>query len=358
MITWWNTEFGEKEALDAAEVVRSGYLNEGPKTREFERVVADYLHVKHVHAVPNGTIALAASLWSLGIGAGDDVIVPDVTFIATANAVKLVGANPIVADVNLHDMNISARSIRDKMSPNVKAIIIVHINGRCCDIDEIEKIRKEFNVKIIEDTAQGLGSRNKKNLGTFFDFGTISLAPSKVISTGQGGLVVTNDDSLSNQVVRFKDHGRMARTELEHLQPGYNLKFTDVAAAIGLAQMQDLSRRLKKALDDYDFYRSQFSEIEGIKIFDFDFENGEIPLWIDFVSESRNELIKYLEGKNILPRPLWDCTHRSWVGGKDEEFPNSSKLADTAFWLPSGPSLSPQDRQIVADEVKNFFQQL
>lgn len=358
MIEWWNTGFGEAEASAVSKVVSSGYLNEGAKTKEFEKSVAELLEVKHVHAVPNGTVALAVALWALDVKPGDHVIIPNITFIATASAVRMVGAIPVLCDVNLNDMNICIEQIRLKITEKVKAIIIVHINGRCCNVAEIEKIKTEFGLPVIEDTAQGLGSKNKKPLGTFFDVGTISLAPSKVISTGQGGLVLTNNLNLSEKIIRLKDHGRLSRSDLNHPIFGFNFKFTDLQAAVGLEQLQVLDSRLQKAIDDYDYYRKVFSQIEGIDIYSFDFANGEVPLWIDFRSPHRIKLFSYLEGKNIFPRPIWECLHRSWIGGKDQDFPNSCKIASEAFWLPSGPTLAEKNREIVANEVLNFYKSL
>jgi perosamine synthetase len=356
MIQWWNTDFGENEALAAAEVVRSGQLNEGPVTRKFEAIVAEYLKVKHVKAVPNGTIALATALWALKIGPGDEVLIPDVTFIATANAVRLVGAVPILVDVNRHDMNISMEDLEKKISRQTKAIIIVHINGRACDIEALRCLKQKYdNIPIIEDTAQGLGScYHNAYLGTIFDVGTISLAPSKVISTGQGGLILTNSDQLRDQFIRFKDHGRLSRSEVHHPQPGFNFKFTDVQAAIGIEQFKRLPVRLEKAKSDYWFYKHKLKGIEELYIPDVQFHRGEVPLWIDAISIHRTKLLEYLKNKEIYPRPLWTSLHTEWLGQKGE-FPNSLFLNDTAFWLPSGPCLAEKEMEIVASEIIEFF---
>lgn len=355
MIHWWNTDFGKEEADNAHEVVLSGYLNEGKKTRELEARFAEIMGCKYAHMVPNGTLALATALWAVGIKPGDEVIVPDITFIATASAVHMVGAKPILCDVREEDMNIDPASIRKVMNPNVKAIAIVHINGRCCDISELQKIKDEFKLPIIEDTAQGLGSINKKHLGTFFDVGSMSLAPSKVISAGQGGVVFTNDSKTSEMITRLKDHGRMSRTEDHHPMPGYNLKFTDLQASVCDKQLDRLPARLKKAKEDYDYYQKKFDGLDGIKILPFNFEAGEVPLWIDFYSGRRDELFAFLEKSEIFPRPVWGCLHHQWIGGEDKDFPVSTKIGKEAFWLPSGPILSKEDRETVANKVLEFF---
>lgn len=356
MIQWWNTGFGENEAKAAYNLVLSGQLNEGSVTRKFESILADYLKVPFVKAVPSGTVALTMALWALGIKSGDEILVPDITFIATANAVHCVGAKPVFVDVDRHDFNISVEALEKKMSKKVKAVIVVHINGRACDIEGLKRFKQKYeNIPIIEDTAQGLGSRYFETyLGTIFDIGTISLAPSKVISTGQGGLLLTRNEKYHEQFIRLKDHGRLSRQELSHKAPGFNFKFTDLQAAIGIEQLKLLPERLAKAKQDYFFYKERLQDIPEIHMPPVNFGRNEFPLWIDAITEQRAPLFAYLESKKIYPRPIWGSLHREWYA-QEGEFEASNYLNDTAFWLPSGPILPTRDMETVCQEVRHFF---
>ena len=192
-IAWWNAHFGEPEVQRASATIRSNYLNEGALTRELEAKFATFLSAGHVDATPNGTVALALCLWALGIQPGEEVIVPDLTFIATANAVHMVGGRPVPVDVRSDDFTLSPEQTEAAITRKTKAIIVVHVNGRAVDLAAFQALRDKTGLPIIEDTAQGLGSKSgERYLGTIFDMAAISLAPSKIISTGQGGLVITN----------------------------------------------------------------------------------------------------------------------------------------------------------------------
>lgn len=358
MIEWWNTEFDKSDADAAHRAISSNYINEGKITRGLEKDIQEFLCVKHAHLVPSGTVALTIALMSVGVVPGDEVIIPDITFIATANSIALVGARPVLCDVN-DDLNISVQDIERKITNKTKAIIAVHINGNTCNYLGLKKISEQFNIPIIEDTSQGLGSNSKHGyLGTLFDIGTYSLAPSKIISTGQGGIVVTNDSSLSEKIIRMKDHGRLARSELEHPAPGYNFKFTDLQAAIGSEQFKKLPSRLRKAQEDYDFYQGQLSKVSQIHFTGYDKEFGSVPLWVDIRVKDRQQLIEHLNLNNIYPRPIWRAMHKDWIGGQDESFPSSSRISEEVLWLPSGPTISAEKLEIVAREILRFYEEL
>lgn len=356
-IFWWNANFGKEEKLELEGVVDSNYLNEGPRTKELEEGISKYMNAGYACLVPNGTLALALSLWALGVKRGDEVILPDLTFVATLNAVHMVGATPILADIDSETFNISVESVREKLSPKTKVVILVHINGRPCDIEGFRAMKADTGLRILEDSAQALGSKyeNRDHLGTLFDMGAISLAPSKVISTGQGGIILTRDEELRNRVLRLKDHGRLARSEMNHPFPGYNFKFTDLQAAVGLAQLNKLEGRLKKATADLELYQSMLKEVKDVAVGEFNCSEGEVPLWIDACATRKNDYIAYMKARNIEIRPFWDLMHRQWVGGRDEDFPNACAVEEKGFWLPNGPSLSKEAICRVCDETKGFF---
>jgi perosamine synthetase len=355
IICWWNTGFGEAEATVAANVVRSGYLNEGSLTREFEKQLGEFLKVKFVKAVPSGTTAISIALWAVGIQPGEEVLVPNTTFMASASGIHMTGATPVLVDVYRHDFNINVDDLVSKISKKTRAILIVHINGRPADIARLQEIHQKYKIPIVEDTAQGLGSSHKGQfLGTIFDIGCISLAPSKVISTGQGGLVLTNSSALHDNVIYLKDHGRLARTEIHHPRPGYNFKFTDVQAAIGIEQIKVLPERLRKAKDDYTFYRESLRDVPGILVVPIDLEAGHIPLWIDTWVENRPALMAHLKSLEIYPQPFWEPLHQQWIPSKGS-FPVSTEVCAHGMWLPSGPWGRIEDMRTVSQQIRKFL---
>ena len=355
-IAWWNAHFGEPEVQRASATIRSNYLNEGALTRELEAKFATFLSAGHVDATPNGTVALALCLWALGIQPGEEVIVPDLTFIATANAVHMVGGRPVPVDVRSDDFTLSPEQTEAAITRKTKAIIVVHVNGRAVDLAAFQALRDKTGLPIIEDTAQGLGSKSgERYLGTIFDMAAISLAPSKIISTGQGGLVITNDRTLHDNVVRLKDHGRLARSDSFHPVPGHNYKFTDLQAAVGLAQFDKLPQRLEKAKRDHRFYREALADVEGIRLVPVDGPSGAVPLWVDALSDRRATLMAAMRERHIELRPFWDCLHRQWLGGDPAAYPVSREAERTGFWLPSGPALDTGKMEIVCHEIKKFF---
>lgn len=355
-IFWWNTEFGEEEKLAVSEVVLSNYLNEGPRTRDLEQAFGDFLKVPHVHAVPNGTVALALCLWALGVQPGDEVIIPDLTFIATASAVKMVGAVPVLVDVDAVDGNLKVADIESKISERTKAVIAVHINGRVVDVEGLNLLKKKYGLRLIGDCAQALGSldSHEKSLVSYFDMSALSLAPSKIMSTGQGGLVMTNDQALSDKVIRLKDHGRMSRSEELHAEPGFNFKFTDLQAVVGLEQLKKLPSRLQKAKMDFAFYKDHLNGIEELEFW-IDPADGFVPLWVDAICAQRDELRSALSKEGIEIRPFWGALHRQWLGGTDLDFPVASRLCDEGLWFPSGPSCPEETMARVCERVKAYF---
>ena len=355
MIAWWHSELGTEEAEAVKKVVLSNYVNEGPLTRQFEKEVGQFLKVPFVKAVPSGTVALSCALWALGVQPGDEVLVPDVTFIATAHAVQMIGAKPILVDVDNHTLNICCEDLVRKITPRTKGVIAVHVNGRAAPIEKLREIKHKHGLFIVEDAAEALGSRyHEQYLGGIFDVGCVSLAPSKVISTAQGGLLLTRSEELHNQFIRLKDHGRLSRAEAHHPGPGYNFKFTDIQAAIGIEQLKKLPTRLEKAKADHLFYHESLSGITDLEIMPFDLKRGEVPLWIDARSSRRDELLAFLKSKDIHPQPIWWPLHKQWFAN-DGRFPNGEKIGKEVFWLPSGPSCPLAAMRDTAAAVREFF---
>jgi len=210
-ITWWKTLFGEEEVNKVADSIREEHVSQGPVTAEFERQVSGFLDIPYVIATTSGSMALLMSLWVLGVGPGDEVIVPNRTWIATAHAPLLLGAKVKLVDVEPNRPIIDASLIEERITEKTKAIIPVHMNGRAADMQKIKAIASTYNINVIEDAAQAIGSKNRDGfLGTQADIGCFSLSVAKTISTGQGGFLVTDNEDIAQRL-------KAIRTQAEYV---------------------------------------------------------------------------------------------------------------------------------------------
>lgn len=242
----WLDDDAKQEVLNvlAENSLTSPAKNGGKRVQDFENLLKSYLNVKHVIAVNSGTSAIHAALLSLGIKPGDEVILPSFTFVATANSVVATGAKPVFADVNKNDYTIDAADVERKVTERTKAIIPVHLYGHPSDMDEINDIANSKYLKVVEDSCQSLGSlHNQKQTGTIGDLGCFSFYASKVLTTGEGGAIVTNDDDLYEQLLMIRNHGMVNGYDTRVF--GLNLRLPELSAALGISQMKKLDQMLK-----------------------------------------------------------------------------------------------------------------
>jgi perosamine synthetase len=358
-IDFWVPQFGSEEKALVADVIDSGFLNDGDVTSRFERQVAELLNCRYVIATTSGTTAIFLALAGAGVQAGDEVLVPDVTFIATANAVSLTGAKPVLVDVDPQTLNLDPAAAERAITPRTKAIVPVHVSGRAVDISAILETAKRHGLQVIEDAAEAfLSKHHGKCLGTFGSAGCFSLSPNKTITTGQGGLIATDDDRLHVRLRELKDQGRPARGtggDDTHNSLGYNFKFTNLQAAIGLAQLKDLPRRAGRMRSIYKGYRDGLLGIDGISVIPFDVEQGELPQWTDVLVDQRDALYDHLVSQGIRGRRYWHPIHtQAPYRLPSQQFPNSSKQIPHAMWLPSAFTLSDEDVAAVCAEIQSF----
>ena len=359
-LPWWQPIIGEEERKLISKALDNNFPNEGELTIEFEKKLANLLGCKYAIAVTSGTAAMFLSLKALGIGHGDEVIVPDITFIATANAVEMTGAKPILVDVEPNTMNMDAESFSKAITKKTKAVIPVHVSGRAANMKKIMEIAENNNLHIVEDAAEAfLSKHDGKYLGTFGRFGCFSFSPAKTITTGQGGAIATNDSKLVTRLRELKDQGRPVRGtggDDVHHSFGYNFKFTDLQAAIGLGQLNYVKQRTERSKRNYELYKENLGNLEGFSLFKFDIKNGEQPQWTDAIVEKRNELDKYLADKGIGCRRFWFPIHtQAPYKMPDDKFPNSTKLSPRAIWLPSSFTLSDDDVINTCSHIKEFL---
>ena len=357
-ISWWQPMVGPKAKEMVSEVIDNNFLNDGPKTTEFEQRIAAICKTPFAVAVTSGTAALYLALEAFGIKAGDEVIVPDLTFIATANAVSQTGATPVLVDVEPKTFNISVDAIKSAITPRTKAIMPVHVSGRPGDMDAILELAKKHNLRVIEDAAEGLGSHYKgRPLGSIGDAGCFSFSPMKTIATGQGGMIVVKDPAVHSRLRELKDQGRPVRgtggADM-HISLGYNYKFTDLQAAVGLSQVDDLPRRVESLRNTYKYYRKNLDGVRGIRVLDFDLQAGEAPQWVDAWVENRDALHDTLVANKIYPRKFWFPLHTQMpyqhIKGN---FQHSIACSAHGLWLPSALDLTEVDLAAVCQAIRS-----
>ncbi|MBI2857796.1 MAG: DegT/DnrJ/EryC1/StrS family aminotransferase, partial [Chloroflexi bacterium] len=252
---------GEEEKKAMAEYLGGGgWLTEFKKTREFESMIAGYTGSKHAVVVNNGTISLIIALMAIGVKDEDEVIVPDYTMIASANAVVLAGARPVLVDIDPADLALDPVLTEKAITPRTRAIMHVSINGRSGNIESIGDLARKHRLFLIEDAAQSLGSRYQgRHMGTFGDIGSFSFSPHKIITTGQGGALITDDDGLFKKISMIKDFGRQQGGIDYHEVMGLNSKFTDLQSVIGIEQMKKLDWRVTRKKGIYRLYQERLS---------------------------------------------------------------------------------------------------
>lgn len=352
MIPQIEPQFDRDEADALSEyILRGGWGTEFRKTIELEGKIARFLNVKHACMTTSGTQALILTLMACGVGSGDYVIVPSLTMIATANAVRLLGAVPYFVDVGSTGC-LDPYMVMEQWQPKVKAVIYVSLNGRARGLNTLAEWCESKEVILIEDACQSFGSRTDEDfIGTIGDVGCFSFSPHKIISTGQGGCVVTNNNHISRKVRAIKDFGRPLGGVDIHPEFGINGKFTDFQAVIGLEQMNKLPERLLAKKRIFAQYRDA---LEGYVQF-IDTEQSEVPWFVDIYTTKRKKLMQHLTVNNIGVRPMYPPVHSQPCYREDWILPTTKKLSLEGLWLPSSPHLSDDEIKTVCKTVEKFF---
>lgn len=359
-IPWWKPETGAAETDYVRSVLSSHFLNDGELTTRFEEEIAKLAGARHAVAVTSGTAAITLALMGLGIGAGDEVIVPDVTFIATANAVTLAGAKPVLADVDETTLCLCPQAMRRAITPRTRAVVPVHVSGRGGTLEQVLAVAREHGLLVVEDAAEALGSRYRDRcLGLHGQAGCFSFSPNKTIMTGQGGMIVTNDARLHARLRELKDQGRPVRGtggDDAHPALGFNFKFTNLQAAVGLGQLHYYADRVARQCAIYRIYRDELREVAPVRLFPFAVDAGEIPQWTDIAVEARDELDRYLAQHGCGCRRFWHPIHTQFpYRGNDADFPIASRVVPRCLWLPSAFQLTDAQVRQVAGLVRMFY---
>ena len=358
-VPWWVPQMTGNELEGIRGALTRNFINEGEMTSQFEREIARLVGARHAVAVTSGTAALFLALAGAGVGPGDEVIVPDATFIATANAVRLAGATPVLADIDPARLTLAPGAFEAAITPRTRAVMPVHVSGRAADMTAIAEIARSRRLVVVEDAAEAFMSAScGKFLGTIGRAGCLSFSPHKVITTGQGGMVLTDDDALHARLRELKDQGRPVRgTGGDDLHPslGYNFKFTDLQAAVGLAQLSALEARLARQRQLYRIYARRLTVVGGLELPGFDLAGGECPLWTDVLLDRRDALDGFLAEQGMHCRRFWLPLHtQAPYRRPDVGFPGAARALRRALWLPSAFTLTDGDAERVASAVLAF----
>ena len=334
------------EIASVAETLRNGRLTQGAVVREFERRLAILLHVDHVVACSSGTAALHLALAAIGLGPGDEVLVPDLSFVATANAVAYTGAKPVLVDVDPVTWNMDLSDAEGKVTRNTKVILPVHLYGVPCDMDMLHAFAENHDLEIIEDAAEALGGTWKGvPCGTHGLCGTFSFYANKIITTGEGGAVVTNSEELAESLRLLRGQAQSPIRRFWHGELGFNYRMSDVHASIGLAQLDRLPEFLTERHRVMSVYQKELSGF-----LQFSVQEGAAPWLFTGVMDCAYTRVQgRMERAGIETRPVFVPMHRlPMYAAPDAQFLNACRISDNGISLPTYPGLTDADVRTIA----------
>ena len=368
---------GPAEIAAVTEVLKSGWLSMGPKTQEFEARFANFLGVKHAFAAANGTAALHLACQAIGLNPGDEVLCPALTFVASANAILYTGARPVFVDINgPHDLNFSVEDAARKITARTRAILVVHYAGYPCDMDAIAALARQHNLRIIEDCAHAPGAvyfsaAGPRLAGALGDVGCFSFYSNKNMTTGEGGMVVTDDDALAAQIKFLRSHGMTTLTWDRHqghsfsydvIALGYNYRLDEIRAALGLVQLQRLEAENRRRRELTRLYLKNLGQIPQLE---FPFANAPegsahhifpvlLPLGAD-----RAGFMAALAQQGIQTSVHYPPVHRFsyyrqiWPPGYDHLLPHTEAVAAREVTLPLFPAMTAAQLEEVVRAVRD-----
>jgi len=363
-----NIDNSDRKAVITA--LESNLLTGGPTLRKFENSFRDLTGSKYAIGVSNATAALQLSLKSLKIGKDDEVIIPDMTFVATANAVLFTGATPILADINFEDLNISVESIKKNMSSKTKAIIPVHFAGKSCNMKEIRKIAKQYHVKIIEDCAHAVGTKfGHTHVGNFGEAGCFSFYPTKNLTTIEGGMIITNSFKTAQYIMKSRNHG-ISRTlkerfsdglpwDYEIFEMGYNFRLDEIRSCLGVNQLKRIKKMNKLRRMAADYYTTNLRSIKGIITPKLNEKSHSWHLYVIKIQKefgiSRDELFKKLLANGVRTsvhyKPLHKFSLYKKMCKKYGKLTNSSKAYKEILSLPLYPGITKKEQDYVIKQI-------
>jgi len=357
----------QREIDAVAEVLRSGWLSLGPKVPEFEQAVADFIGVKHAVAVSSGTAGLHLLMRAIGVGRGDEVISTPFSFIASTNCILFEGARPVLVDIDPDDWNLDLHQVEAAVTGRTKAIIPVDVFGQPPDMDAIKAIAAGRGLRVIEDSCEALGSKYQGRMaGSLADAGVFGFYPNKQITTGEGGMIVTDDDEIAHLCSSMRNQGRDTMAWLAHDRLGYNYRLSDVASAIGLVQMQRIEEILAKRSRVAGWYRARLSDERRLSTqrissrCEMSWFVFVVKLSDDYSEERRNRIIETLRAKGIGSSNYFAPIHlqkfyREQFGYREGSFPVCERVAARTIALPFHNHLAESEVDEVCVTLKSLL---
>lgn len=352
--------FAGNEKAYVNECLKTGWISwKGNYISRFEIEFADYVGVNYATGVCNGTVALHLALLALGIGSGDEVIVPTLTYIASVNAITYTGATPVFVDSLASTWQIDPEDICRHITDRTKAILIVHLYGHPCEMSALKKIATEHRLFLIEDCAEAIGTKyDSHHVGTFGDVATFSFYANKTITTGEGGMVITNDHTIHERVLRLKGQGLAKHREYWHDIVGYNYRMTNICGAIGLAQLEKINYILAKKRTIAETYKQLLKDTK----YEVHAERGNIyhSYWMVSIlvpcDQKRDEVREYLGKRGVETRPVFYPVHTMpMYSQKYQRHQVAEDIAWRGINLPSYPDLSEKQIEYICQLLTNFF---
>jgi dTDP-4-amino-4,6-dideoxygalactose transaminase len=371
-IPLFDLNFDEKEEQAALETIQSKWISTGPKTAAFEQKFAEMLHVDHAIALSNCTVALHLALKLAGIQSGDEVICPSLTFVATVNSIRYVDAIPVFADVTSYENpTIDPHDIKRKITPKTKAIVVMHYGGFACDMDSIMQIASEHNIKVIEDACHGPLSEYKgKKLGTIGDVGCFSFFSNKNISTGEGGMLITNNEEYAVRTKLLRSHGMTSMsyerakghsTAYDVVELGFNYRMDDIRSSIGIVQLEKIEDDLQKRAEIRTMYIQKLHDISGIVIPFKDYtefsSNYIFPIVLrDSNAENRDRVRNELAEAGIQTSVHYPAVHHFSIYKEFySELQVTDYLVDNLITLPMYSKLTKEQVSFVCSTLKEIL---
>lgn len=371
-MTWkiplFKIHYDEEDIASVVKVIRRGsYWASGPEIQEFEEAIAQYTGVDYCVAVSSGTSALHAALLAHGIGPGDEVMVPSFTFVATVNAPLFVGATPVFVDIEEKTCGIDPEEVRKRITPRTKAILCVHIGGCPCLVEELRETAEDHSLLLIEDAAEALGARiGSTHVGTFGDSSILSFCQNKVITTGEGGAVITSSREVYEKVKLLRSHGRLETQDYftstahpDYVRLGYNLRMSTLTAALGLSQMRKVEDIVAMRREKAAYYTRALSQVEGVTLMTPPSNCFHVYQMFMVLVEKRDAFMVHLADRGIMTKVYFDPVHLTSFYRDTlhytEHLPVTERISRQVVSLPLYPALQENEMEYIVREITAFM---